>query len=70
MTISLSLSYELVYSLMNRFDELLNRSPFQRQDPASLDREKINLDDKRRVKDIELAFTEETESIFNRSPFR
>lgn len=58
-------SYELVCSLMERFDELLRRSPFQqRKTLLHLIVKKINLDDNRRVKDIELSFTEETEKHF------
>jgi site-specific DNA recombinase len=58
-------SYELVRSLMERFDELLCRSPFQqRKTLLHLIVKKIKLDDKRRVKDIVLAFNEETEKHF------
>lgn len=58
-------SYELVRSLMERFEELLRESPFpQRKTLLHLIVKKITLDDKRRVKDVELSFNSETEKHF------
>ncbi|WP_256700708.1 recombinase family protein [Paenibacillus sp. P46E] len=57
--------YELVRSLMERFDDLLRKSPFeQRKTLLHLIVKKITLDDKRRVKDVELSFTSENEKYF------
>ncbi|MRN56386.1 zinc ribbon domain-containing protein [Paenibacillus monticola] len=57
--------YELVRSLMERFDELLRKSPFeQRKTLLHLIVKKITLDDKRMVKDVELSFNSETEKHF------
>lgn len=57
--------YELVRSLMERFDDLLRKSPFeQRKTLLHLIVKKITLDDKRRVKDVELSFNSETEKHF------
>jgi site-specific DNA recombinase len=59
------ISYELVRSLMERFDDLLQTSPFpQRKTLLHLIIKKITLDDKRRVQDVELSFNEETEKHF------
>lgn len=58
-------SYELVRSLMERFDDLLRKSPFeQRKTLLHLIVKKITLEDKRRVKDVELIFTSDTENHF------
>ncbi len=57
--------YELVRSLMERFDDLLRKSPFeQRKTLLHLIVKKITLDDKRRVKDVKLSFNSETEKHF------
>ncbi|WP_042198107.1 recombinase family protein [Paenibacillus camerounensis] len=57
--------YELVRSLIKRFDELLRKSPFeQRKTLLHLIIKKIHLDDKRRVNDVELCFSSETEKHF------
>ncbi len=58
-------SYELVRSLVGRFDALLHRSPFpQRKTLMHLIVKKITLDDRKRVRSVELAFNEETEKHF------
>lgn len=64
-------SYELVCSLMERFDALLQSSPFpQRKTLLHLIVKRITLDDRKRVDGIELAFNEETEKHFlNVAPF-
>lgn len=57
--------YELVRSLMERFDDLLRKSPFeQRKTLLHLIVKKITLDNNRRVKDVELSFNSETEKHF------
>lgn len=57
--------YELVRSLMERFDDLLRKSPFeQRKTLLHLIVKKITLDDRRRIKDVELSFNSETEKHF------
>ncbi|WP_339812754.1 recombinase family protein [Paenibacillus sp. FSL R7-0189] len=59
------ISYDLVQSLMERFNTLLNRSPFpQRKTLMHLIVKKITLDDTKRVGSVELAFNEETEKHF------
>lgn len=59
------ISYELVRSLVSRFDALLQRSPFpQRKTLLHLIVKRITLDDRKRVGNIELAFNEETEKHF------
>lgn len=59
------ISYELVRSLVERFDALLHRSPFpQRKTLMHLIVKKITLDDRKRVDSVELAFNEETEKHF------
>ncbi|WP_258959308.1 hypothetical protein [Paenibacillus tyrfis] len=64
-------SYELVRSLVGRFDSLLRRSPFpQRKTLTHLIVKRITLDDRKRVSNVELAFNEETEEhFFKRSLF-
>ncbi|GIP29148.1 recombinase RecB [Paenibacillus sp. J23TS9] len=58
-------SYELVRSLVGRFDALLSRSPFpQRKTLLHLIVKRITLDDRKRVGSVELAFNEETEKHF------
>lgn len=58
-------SYELVRSLMGKFDALLRRSPFpQRKTLLHLIVKRIVLDDRKRVSSIELTFNEETEKHF------
>lgn len=58
-------SYELVRSLVGRFDALLRRSPFpQRKTLMHLIVKKITLDERKRVGSVELAFNEETEKHF------
>lgn len=58
-------SYEVVQSLMTRFDELLRQSPFQqRKTLLHLILKKITLDTKRRVESVELMFNEDTEKHF------
>ncbi|HWO53485.1 MAG TPA: recombinase zinc beta ribbon domain-containing protein, partial [Paenibacillus cookii] len=58
-------SYELVRSLVGRFDTLLHRSPFpQRKTLMHLIVKKITLDERKRVDSVELAFNEETEKYF------
>lgn len=58
-------SYELVSSLVGRFDALLRRSPFpQRKTLMHLIVKKITLDERKRVGSVELAFNEETEKHF------
>ncbi|WP_187768193.1 hypothetical protein [Paenibacillus sp. PL91] len=58
-------SYELVRSLMDRFDSLLRRSPFpKRKTLLHLIVKRITLDDRKRVGSVELAFKEETEKHF------
>ncbi|QWU16246.1 site-specific DNA recombinase [Paenibacillus sophorae] len=57
--------FELVRSLIERLDDLLRKSPFeQRKTLMHLIVKKINLDDKRRVKNVELCFDSETEKHF------
>ncbi|OME60887.1 resolvase [Paenibacillus odorifer] len=57
--------YELVRSLIERFDYLLRESPFeQRKTLLHLIVKKITLNDKRMVKDVELSFNSETEKHF------
>lgn len=59
------ISYELVRSLVGRFDSLLHRSPFpQRKTLLHLIVKRITLDDRKRVGSVELAFNEETEKHF------
>lgn len=58
-------SYELVRSLVGRFDTLLHRSPFpQRKTLMHLIVKRITLDERKRVGRVELAFNEETEKHF------
>ncbi|MDU4694558.1 MAG: recombinase family protein [Paenibacillus sp.] len=58
-------SYELVRSLVSRFEALLQRSPFpQRKTLLHLIVKRITLDDMKRVGSVELAFSEETEKHF------
>ncbi|MFE9276825.1 recombinase family protein [Paenibacillus glucanolyticus] len=58
-------SYELVRSLVGRFDALIHRSPFQqRKTLMHLIVKKITLDERKRVGSVELAFNEETEKHF------
>ncbi|MEC0371140.1 recombinase family protein [Paenibacillus chibensis] len=58
-------SYELVRSLVGRFDTLLHRSPFpQRKTLMHLIVKKITLDEGKCVDSVELAFNEETEKHF------
>ncbi|MGO4531971.1 recombinase family protein [Paenibacillus sp. 2TAF8] len=58
-------SYELVRSLITKFDALLRHSPFQqRKTLMHLIVKKITLDDKKRVSSVELAFNEQTEKHF------
>lgn len=58
-------SYELVCSLVGRFDALLRCSPFsQRKTLMHLIVKRITLDDRKRVGSVELAFNEETEKLF------
>ncbi|AIQ15195.1 hypothetical protein PDUR_27565 [Paenibacillus durus] len=58
-------SFELVRSLVGRFDALLHRSPFpQRKTLVHLIVKRITLDDRKRVSNVELAFNEETEKHF------
>lgn len=57
--------YELVRSLMTKFDSLLQHSPFQqRKTLLHLIVKKITLDEKRQVDSIELVFNEDTEKHF------
>ena len=59
------ISYEIVRSLIERFDHLLQHAPFpQRKTLLHLVVKKISLDDKRQVQDVELIFNEETEKHF------
>ncbi|ASS67596.1 MULTISPECIES: recombinase family protein [unclassified Paenibacillus] len=59
------ISYELVRSLIERFDHLLQQAPFpQRKTLLHLVVKKISLDDKRQVQDVELIFNEETQKHF------
>lgn len=59
------ISYDLVQSLMGRFNALLSRSPFpQRKTLLHLIVKRITLDDRKRVGSVELAFSEETEKHF------
>ncbi|GGN95027.1 recombinase family protein [Saccharibacillus kuerlensis] len=62
--------YELVRSLMERFEELLRRSPFvQRKTLLHLIVKRITLDERKRVDRIELAFNEEAQKHFlNKAP--
>ncbi|OAB42024.1 hypothetical protein [Paenibacillus glacialis] len=57
-----TISYELVRSLIERLDHLLQQAPFpQLKTLLHLVVKKIILDDKRQVQDVELIFNEETE---------
>ncbi|WP_269745414.1 zinc ribbon domain-containing protein [Paenibacillus sp. P22] len=58
-------SYEIVRSLMDRFDALLRHSPLpQRKTLLHLIVKRITLDKRKRVGSVELAFNEETEKHF------
>lgn len=59
------MSYELVQSLMGRFNALLSRSPFpQRKTLLHLIVKRITLDDRKHIRSIDLTFNEETEKHF------
>ncbi|CAM3386254.1 MULTISPECIES: zinc ribbon domain-containing protein [Saccharibacillus] len=62
--------YEFVRSLMERFEELLQRSPFtQRKTLLHLIVKRITLDESKRVDRIELAFNKEAQKHFlNEAP--
>ncbi len=57
--------YELVRSLIERFDHLLQHSPYQqRKTLMHLVIKQITLNDKRQVQDVELIFNQETDKHF------
>lgn len=58
-------SYEFVCFHMTKFDALLRYSPFQqRKTLLHLIVKNITLDDKRRIEEVELAFSKETQNHF------